>query len=711
MGAPQQDGVRREPVRQRWMVAAAAAATVAVVAQQTTRIFADDYRSLVVVAAGLVAGALIALVARATWPLRVVVALAAVAGCGVAGVLAHDGTVPDDLVDAITSGINQVVAAVWPSPVLPASTGAIAIAVGIASVVAVELAIRGAAAAALLPSLGLIGLVALLSAPAGPPPMWSISAYAVAALLVFRWQHVGGRSRIGASWAAAIVALSAALPLLLGGIAAGDRYDPRDEVDLPSAAQDALSPLARVDEWRLRTPQEVMFTSDLPTPDRWRLVGLTRYDGRAWLPADDYRRAGNDVGEPITDSAPRRAEVTLGSLDSLWLPTVGNTLSVSADVRVDGGRSGLLPLVEPTTGTAYSLDFETTGALPAQLTAAPAGEGAGTVLAPGYELPTTVLELATTITAGTRTDFERAQAIAVYLRDQYALDPDTPSGHSMAILELFLDRTRRGRDEQFVAAYGVLAAAAGLPVRIAVGFDTVVTSDGGTQAVSSAALAWPEVQFEGFGWVRFDPVPETEADVPPAAGEGAVAPVDDAITPPPPTTVPSAPETTVPEDEAETTLDVTVDDGFSPVVVRTVAGGIGIVVLLIAYVVVVLGLKRRRRHRRRAQRLAARRARGAFSSGVDVLIDAGVRTRRSSTDRELVGAGARTVGDAAGLLTPAADAATAAVFDPRGADDVDADVAWEAVERFEDQVAAQLGTLRWWRSKLSLRSLRRGLPD
>lgn len=710
MGAPQQDTARREPLRQRWMVAAAAAATVAVVAQQATRIFTDDYHALVVVVAGLAAGALMALVAGAAWPFRVLAALAGIAGCGVVGVLAHDGTLPDDLLDAITSGVNQVVAAVWPSPTLPASTGAIAIAVGIASVVAVELAVRGAAAAALLPSLGLIGLVALLSAPAGPPPMWSMSAYAVAALLVFRWQHVGGRSRVGATWAAAIVAVSAALPLLLGGIAAGDRYDPRDEVELPSAAQDALSPLARVEEWRLRTPQEVMFTSDLPTPDRWRLVGLTRYDGRAWLPADDYRRAGNDVGEPITDDAPLTADVTLGSLDSLWLPTVGNTLTVSADVRIDGGRSGLLPLDEPATGTAYSIDFETTGVLPAQLTAAPAGEGAGDVFAPGYELPTSVLELATTITAGTRTDFERAQAIAVYLRDQYALDPDTPSGHSMAILELFLDRTRRGRDEQFVAAYGVLAAAAGLPVRIAVGFDTVVTSDGGTQAVSSAAIAWPEVEFDGFGWVRFDPVPETEADVPPAAGEGAVAPVDDAITPPPPTTVPNAPEITVPEDEAET-VDVTIDDGLSPAIVRTVAAGIGLIVLLIAYVVVVLGLKRRRRHRRRAQQLAARRARGAFSSGVDVLIDAGVRTRRSATDRELVGVGARTVGDAAGLLTPAADAATAAVFDPHGADDTDADVAWEAVERFEDQVAAQMGTLRWWRSKLSLRSLRRGLPD
>ena len=42
--------------------------------------------------------------------------------------VAHDGTLPDDLLDAITSGINQVVAAVWPSPTLAASAGAIAIA-------------------------------------------------------------------------------------------------------------------------------------------------------------------------------------------------------------------------------------------------------------------------------------------------------------------------------------------------------------------------------------------------------------------------------------------------------------------------------------------------------------------------------------------------------------------------------------------------------
>ncbi len=699
-----------EPGRKNWMVAAAAAATVAIAAQQTTRIFGDGYAAWAVVGAGLLASASMAIVARTPWFVRVVTALVAIAGTGVVGVLMHDGSLPDDLLDAITSGINQVVAAVWPSPTLPAAVGAVALAVGVASVIAVELA-RRSAAASLLPSLGIIGLIALLSAPAGAPPMWSVSAYAVAALLAFRWERAGGRSRVGVVWAAAIVAMSAALPLLLGGIAASERYDPRDALELPSAAQDALSPLARVEEWRLRTPQEVLFSSDLPNPARWRLVGLTRYDGRAWLPANDYRRAGNQVGEPITGTPAVTTAVAIGSLDSLWLPTVGHALEVSTDVRVDGGRSGLLPPVEPVVGTTYSLSFEVTGVLPAQLASAPAGDGAGPVLVPGYELPASVLELATTITAGTRTDFGRAQAIATYLRDQYTLDPDTPSGHSMAILELFLDRTRRGRDEQFVAAYGVLAAAAGLPVRIAVGFDTVITSDGGTQAVSSAAIAWPEVEFPGFGWVRFNPVPDIEADVPPAAGEGAIAPVDDAVVPPPPTTTPSATQTTAPDDDADATTEVVDDEGVSRAAVQAIAGGLGLLLGIVGYVVVVLGMKRRRRRRRRFQAVAARRARGAFTSGVDVLIDSGARTLRSATDHELVRVGGRTVGDAAGLLAPAAEVATAAVFDPRGADQHDADVAWEAVERFEDQVAAQLGPLRWWRAKLSLRSLRRSLSD
>lgn len=710
---PRSPGEQRPPLPagRRWLVAGAATAGVAVVAHQTERIFAGDYEVWAVVGMAVVAGALTALVARLHAVVTLLVAIAATVGGAAVGVAVHDGVLPDDLTDVVTSGINAIVAAVWPSPAVPASAGAIGAAVALAASVAVALAVRRIAAASLLPSLALVGLVALLSAPAGAPPMWSVSAYAAAALMTFRWQHAGGRGRVGRLWTAVVVALAVLLPLALGGLASADRYDPRTEVDAPAAAQDALSPLARVDEWRGLTPQEIMFRSDVATPGRWRLVGLTRYDGFAWLPADDYRRAGTEVGRPeLEGSETASAAVTIGALDSLWLPTVGTPLRVSTEVRVDGGRSGLLPLVEPVEGSEYRFDYEVIGAFPAQLSAAPASSDAAT---PGAAdaLPASIRELATTITAGAITDFQRAQAIATYLRDQYALDPETPTGHSLAILELFLERSRRGRDEQFVAAYGVLAAAVGLPVRIAVGFETEPTSDGGTHALSSAAVAWPEVAFDGFGWVPFDPVPEEQVEAPPASGDGAVAPVDDATTPPPATTVPASPDTTVPEDDTVVDDSVEVADEVSPAVVRAVAGASLLVLLVAAYVITVLVLKRRRRRRRRAEAANVRRARGAFSTGVDVLVDAGVRTRGSATDRELVTAGSRTVGDAAVLLAPAADQATAAVYDPDSARSVNADEAWSAVERFEEQMAAQLGPLRWWRTKLSVRSLRRGLRD
>ncbi|MFN8020999.1 MAG: transglutaminaseTgpA domain-containing protein [Acidimicrobiales bacterium] len=702
----------RRPWRQQLLVAGAAIATVGVVTQQTTRIFADDYRVVVVVAAAALAGALVAVTTRLPWPVRALVGLVAVLGAGAAGVAAHDGTLPDGLLDAVTSGINDVVAAVWPSPALAASVGAIALAAAIAAVAAVVLAQRGLAAAALLPSLALIGLVALLSAPAGAPPMWSMSAYAVAALLVFRWQHPGGRSNVGRVWAGIVVVLAAVVPLALGGIASSERYDPRDEIERPSSAQAALSPLARVDEWRSRTPEEVMFRTDLATPTRWRLVGLPRYDGLAWLPADDYRRAGSAVGEPITATPPTGAHVVVESLDTLWLPAVGNPLEVSADVQVDGGRSGLLPDAEPVRGTEYDLDFEDITALPAQLAAVPAGPSSAAGVFVGVdELPSGITELAAAITAGTTDDYQRAQAIATYLREKYSLDRESPVGHSLAILDLFLERTRRGRDEQFVASFGVLAAAVGLPVRIAVGFDTIPTTDGGTEALSSAAVAWPEVEFEGFGWVAFDPVPEEEADAPPAEGEGAVAPVDDNATPPPATTAPPTPDSTVPQDETPTQNDVVVDEGLSTGTVRAIAGGAALIALLLGYVLSVLVLKRRRRVRRRRQAAATRRARGAFSTGVDALIDAGARARTSATDRELVAAGSRSVGDAAVLLQPVADAATAAVFDPDAPSTLDADAAWGALEQFEDHMQAELGRVRWWRTRLSVRSLRRGIRD
>ena len=107
-----------------------------------------------------------------------------------------------------------------------------------------------------------------------------------------------------------------------------------------------------------------------------------------------------------------------------------------------------------------------------------------------------------------------------------------PSGHSVGHLRCFLlsaDRcARRGSTEQFVAAFAVLARAAGLPTRVVVGFTGAGSATAGTpvDVTAHAATAWPEVRFAGVGWVAFDPLPDPDvttvtmpADV--AGGGGA----------------------------------------------------------------------------------------------------------------------------------------------------------------------------------------------
>ena len=134
-----------------------------------------------------------------------------------------------------------------------------------------------------------------------------------------------------------------------------------------------------------------------------------------------------------------------------------------------------------------------------------------------------------------------------------------------------------------------------------------------------------------------------------------------------------------------------------------------VVLLAATYVGLVLYLKRRRRHRRATHPDPNQRTVGAFLDGVDFMVDLGAPLKRSATDIELVGIASRAVGGTVTLLEPVAELSTAAVYDRTPSSDVDADDAWHTVDQFEDHTSQQLGTVRLWRSRLSTRSLRRGI--
>src|SRR5690606_28719934 len=66
---------------------------------------------------------------------------------------------------------------------------------------------------------------------------------------------------------------------------------------------------------------------------------------------------------------------------------------------------------------------------------------------------------------------------------------------------------RTGYCEQFSASMALMARSLGIPARVAVGF--LSPERAGNDWVFSAhdLHAWPELYFEGAGWVRFEPTP------------------------------------------------------------------------------------------------------------------------------------------------------------------------------------------------------------
>jgi transglutaminase-like putative cysteine protease len=718
--------VVRLPVAARAAVLAALSALlVSVVAHQTRRIFEPGFRGGTVVLVPVVA-LLIGLSSRhRDWRFRATLqAVGVVVMTGVAVRLEH-GELPGDVVRAVFRGLTGILSSRWPVPVLPIEFAGIVFAVAVASAVSVELALsRKFGVAILTPPLVLLLLVALLAAEAGPPSAQVLAAFALLSLIVLRLaalirselpSHARGspddadrRSRLTMSIVGTTAVVVGLVPAVLNGVLASDnRFDPRDELNASSIVEIETSPLARLDEWRTRTPANQVFLTSTKQTGRWRLAALTRYDGRTWMPPDDFRTSGRRLREPLDDAAVERVDVTIADLNARWLPAPDRTLEVNIPVLVDGSHGNLLARDEPVIGTTYELAIEPSGITKSQLAGRRVAQQ-GEILVDGLELPASLRELASTITEGEQTDLGRAEALETYLRENYDLVNDSPAGHSLGVLTTFLERSKRGRDEQFVASYGLLAQAIGLPVRVAVGFDLEDDPDGGSVAFSDRVRVWPEIEFQSVGWVPFNPIPDAEA-IEDVEGDDPAAAVDQGEDSPPPTTAAPAPATTTggnsPIVLAPSNLVL------SSVVVKLGLAIVAVLLVLATYVIVVLQVKSARRQRRRAAEDPEQRIAGAFRSGIDTLVDLGASAPVSKTDLELVSVGIERVGGPAEVLTPLAAISTKAVYDKPRPNEAASDEAWEQLEAFDETAKENYGWWRYARARLSLRSLRRGLPD
>lgn len=419
----------------------------------------------------------------------------------------------------------------------------------------------------------------------------------------------------------------------------------------------------------LRQPRDVDVLSvrtTAPSAPYLRAVTLSRFDGSVWQPdSSDTVPVRDDapVFDPlIVDGeiavADWTTDIDVDQLDSPWLPvpypasTVtglqGDWLGMPQN-RTVVSRSG------STRDQVYEVQSTVARPTLEQIRARPVGGGnlGDAVRTLPANVPAIIGDTAREVTAGTQNPYDALIALQTWFRSsefRYSLDAPVDSGFDGAGLDAVADflQVRAGYCVHYASAFAVMARTLDMPSRIVVGYlpgsATGTPSDGRTTfVVSSSQLhAWPEVYFEGIGWVPFEPtnslgVPTNFASSSPNGASNAPAtPQQDAATP-------GAQPSTAPSQDGR--VDVGDQNGVGTGAgagrgaawVPAALAGLLVVLLAATPAVVRLVVRRRRLHAARAGDAVA-----AWTALREDAVDLGIPSPAAESPRAFA---ARLIGD------------------------------------------------------------------
>ncbi len=122
-------------------------------------------------------------------------------------------------------------------------------------------------------------------------------------------------------------------------------------------------------------------------------------------------------------------------------------------------------------------------------------------------VPQVIIDLAHQITKGAATDAIKAADIQAYLSDpsRFTYDTNAPSGTGYGVLVNFLTKSHSGYCVHFASAMALMARIVGIPSRVSVGFAPGTKVGNHYEVDIRDSHAWPELYFQGYGWVRFEP--------------------------------------------------------------------------------------------------------------------------------------------------------------------------------------------------------------
>jgi transglutaminase-like putative cysteine protease len=259
-----------------------------------------------------------------------------------------------------------------------------------------------------------------------------------------------------------------------------------------------------------------------------RVATLSQFDGSVWDPDEgatapldedgaDLPRTNVDGGVEVLEN---RASVEIVDLNSRWAPVTYPAIDVTGldgQWRAMPGNGTVLADGESVQGQTYDV----VSALPEPTLEQIRGtEAGGTDDEAAYDLPREMPEViaatAAEVAADAGSDYDALVALQSWFRGSnfgYSLDAPVADGFDGTGVDAIADflTVREGYCVHFASAFAVMARTMGMPSRIVVGYLPGTSSseqvEGETvYSVQSTQLhAWPEVHFEGIGWVPFEP--------------------------------------------------------------------------------------------------------------------------------------------------------------------------------------------------------------
>ncbi|WP_424937591.1 MULTISPECIES: transglutaminaseTgpA domain-containing protein [Bacteria] len=438
-----------------------------------------------------------------------------------------------------------------------------------------------------LVALLLVALVGIIPSTAVPGPgvdvVWFV-ALALLLLVLLRVRvedpgavppapadHVGSASpsrarpaatlAIGAAAIAVAVAVTPLLPVSSTGIVLG-------------GTSTALTPSLRLGE-DLRRPRPapaLTLLTDGSSAPYLRIATLSAFDGSVWQPDEEETAPLADGFAPVTASAgiaivPSRTTIRTTGVSGGWLPVPYQATSVrglDGSWETMGGNRTVVARGADAADQNYTVEAASVLPTQDQIVASTATDvpGMDAYRALPEQMPPTIAQTAAEIAGTGRSDYERLLSLQTWFRSAFTYSLDTPveegfDGTGADAVARFLDR-RAGYCVHFAGAFALMARSLGMPTRIVVGYLPGTATDERQQGrpvylvMSDQLHSWPEVYFEGLGWIPFEPTATLGSPTRFAAAAAGVGEASPSASPDAPTAAATtAPRASAPSDRTE----------------------------------------------------------------------------------------------------------------------------------------------------------------